>query len=102
MARPAWVRLLLLTGALILLIAPLSQALDRHDQYSARDAETNLCILAAVASAGFWAYRALTARTPASSAEAVPDLDERPVLAAALGCAPAICSDASPPLRLRI
>ncbi|TAN21936.1 MAG: hypothetical protein EPN33_09790 [Acidobacteria bacterium] len=51
------VRLLLLTAVLILLIAPLSQAFDRHDHYSPRDVETNLCVLVVVASAGFWAFR---------------------------------------------
>lgn len=56
------VRLLLLISVLVLLIAPLSQAMDRHDHFTPHDTELNLCMLAAVATAGYWVARQTSAR----------------------------------------
>lgn len=71
--RGAGTRILLLSAVLVLLIAPISQALDRHDHYSARDAETNLCVMAAIASAGFWAYRQMSPPVAAAIGVAAPE-----------------------------
>lgn len=95
------VRLLLLTTVLILLIAPLSQAFDRHDHYSPRDAETNLCVLAVVASAGYWAFRAVyppQLRRRLSRSHAVPCCAATRTLESAVTPSP----PPSPPAPLRV
>lgn len=57
--RLSSLRRALLAGAtLVLLLAPLSQAADRHDRFTPRDAELNLIVLAALATAGYWAFQA--------------------------------------------
>ncbi|HZT72793.1 MAG TPA: hypothetical protein VE996_04000 [Terriglobales bacterium] len=62
MRRSPIVRVLLAGAVLVLLFAPLSQAFDRHDRFTPRDAELNLCALAVLATAGFWLARAAAAR----------------------------------------
>lgn len=67
-----WLRWVLLAGALVLVIAPLSQAFDRNDHYSPRT-ETNLCILAAVATVPYWAYRRMARRMPRAHDSCAPE-----------------------------
>ena len=92
--RVAGTRILLLSAVLVLLIAPISQALDRHDHYSARDAETNLCVMAAIASAGFWAYRRMSPPVAAAVAVVAP---EAPAAGAATAETASVAPDLSPP-----
>ncbi|MGH9542170.1 MAG: hypothetical protein ACRD2H_09840 [Terriglobales bacterium] len=100
---PAALRSALLCGAvLMLLLAPISQAADRHDRFSPRDLELNVSALAVLATAGYWAYRKF-APAPAESPLPNPTAPAAASsLRAAAGARQLILSPPSPPSLLRV
>lgn len=86
----------------MLLLAPLSQAADRHDRFSARDLELNVSALAVLATAGYWAYRKFA---PAPAASPLPN-PAAPAAAssprAAAGARQLVLAPPAPPCLLRV
>ena len=52
---------LLLAAVLVLLLAPISDALDRHEYIHGGDAELTLCVFLCAATAAFWGKRLVEA-----------------------------------------
>lgn len=86
----------------MLLLAPLSQAADRHDRFSPRDLELNVSALAVLVTAGYWAYRKFS---PAPAAAPLPQPAAPAAassLVAAAGLRLVVLASPSPPSLLRV